>query len=71
MRHFGIKALMLVIAVVLVDASLACSQDDGGHRRPVARLAKSQAKGVVRDMRKKNKLALQERRQKAAKPAAE
>lgn len=57
---------LLILSSVLIGGQFACSQDNGGHRRPVARLAKAQAKGVVRDVRRKNKIALQQRRQQAA-----
>ncbi len=55
----------LLLATLLIGGQLNCSQDDGGRRRPVARLAQAKGKSVVRDLRKKNKLALEQRRQKA------
>jgi hypothetical protein len=69
MHRRRFSCLLLVLAALLIGGQLNCSQDGGGHGRPVARLAKAQAKGVVRDVRKKNKLALQQRRQRAVQPA--
>jgi len=63
------KSSLLMLTLMLAGMSASCSQDGGGHRRPIARAARAQGKGVIRDMRKKNKLALDQRRQKAASPA--